>query len=81
MTAITRLVYSIDIASDNGITSRCLRKWIQKGRFPPPDGNLHGRNFWLRSTYERWQADVLAGKYSQPRRPGSVDKLPRWERL
>jgi hypothetical protein len=33
------------------------------GKFPPPDGNLNGRNFWCRSIYRQWQADVLAGKY------------------
>jgi hypothetical protein len=39
------------------------------GRFPPPDGNLNGRNFWLRATYERWRSEVLSGRYSQQRRP------------
>jgi hypothetical protein len=66
----TRRIYTANIIRDNSITDRCLRKWIASNRFPPPDGNLNGRNFWLESTYARWQADVLAGRYSQHRRPG-----------
>ncbi len=62
-------VYSSRIAAENGITDRCLRKWISEGKFPPPDGNLHGRNFWLPATYHAWQADVIAGKFRQARRP------------
>jgi hypothetical protein len=61
--------WSGDIRADNSITDRCLRKWVELGRFPAPDGNLNGRNFWLRSTYEQWKADVLAGRYRQQRRP------------
>ena len=68
----TERLWSSLITQDNNVTDRCLRKWIATGRFPAPDGNLNGRNFWLRSTYERWKADVLAGKYSQQRRPGAV---------
>lgn len=62
-------IWSGEIRADNSITDRCLRKWVKLGRFPVPDGNLHGRNFWLRSTYERWLADALAGRYRQVRRP------------
>jgi len=40
-------------------------------RFPPPDGNLNGRNFWKASTYQKWKADALAGKY------GRQSTLPR----
>jgi hypothetical protein len=71
-------VWSKDITTDNRIVDRSLRKWVVTGRFPPPDGNLNGRNFWLRSTYEHWKADVLAGRYSQRRRPGvSAPAEPR----
>lgn len=62
-------IYSSEITAKNGVTTRCLRKWIATGRFPTPDGNLHGRNFWFLSTYRRWQQDVLAGKFAQTRRP------------
>lgn len=62
-------IYSAEITANNLVTTRCLRKWIAAGRFPAPDGNLHGRNFWLLSTYQRWQQEVLAGKFKQERRP------------
>lgn len=70
-------IYSARIISDNGITDRCLRKWIAAGRFPKPDGNLNGRNFWLPSTYSRWNADVRAGKYSVARRPANLTPSPQ----
>jgi len=63
-------VWSKTIVDDNGVDPRTLRNWVHDGKFPPPDGNLFGRNFWLRSTYTRWQREVLEGKYSQQRRPG-----------
>jgi hypothetical protein len=67
-------VYSRQILDENGIGERCLFKWVHDTppRFPAPDGNLNGRNFWHRSTYEAWKADVAAGKYRQHRRPGAV---------
>jgi hypothetical protein len=64
-----RRVYTADITRDNSCTDRCLRKWIATDRFPSPDGNLNGRNFWLWRTYEHWKQDVLAGKYRRDRRP------------
>jgi hypothetical protein len=63
-------VYARRITDDNGLTGRALRKWVSEGKFPRPDGDLNGRNFWLAETYARWKADVLAGRYSQHRRPG-----------
>jgi hypothetical protein len=70
-TGVDKRVYTGDITADNRITDRGLRKWVASGRFPPPDGNLNGRKFWLLSTYQAWQADVVAGRYSLQRRPGS----------
>ena len=64
-------LWSATIRRSEGIGDRGFRKWIASGRFPPADGNLNGRLFWLRSTYEAWKADVLAGRYSQRRRPGA----------
>ena len=64
-------IWSQEIRRAEGIGDRGFRKWIASGRFPAPDGNLNGRNFWLRSTYERWKADVMAGRYAQHRRPGA----------
>ena len=57
------LVFATEITTDYGIGDRGFRKWQATGKFPPPDGNLNGRNFWRRSTYRKWQADVLAGRY------------------
>jgi hypothetical protein len=63
--------WSHEIRRAEGIGDRGFRKWIASGRFPPGDGNLNGRNFWFSSTYERWKAEVLAGRYAQQRRPGA----------
>jgi len=63
-------LWSATIRRAEGIGDRGFRKWIASGRFPPADGNLNGRLFWLRSTYDRWRADVIAGKYAKQRRPG-----------
>jgi hypothetical protein len=65
-------VYSDRIRIENGVGDRCLRKWIARGLFPIPDGNLAGRNWWHASTYERWLDDVAAGKFRQDRRPRSL---------
>ncbi len=72
---VAQRVYTSCITAENRITGRCLRKWVAAGRFPSPDGNLNGRNFWLVSTYESWKAEVLAGRYSQRRRPGTVEEM------
>ena len=63
-------VWAREILNTERIGDRCLRYWITDGRFPHPDGNLNGRNFWFRPTYETWKADVAAGRYRQQRRPG-----------
>lgn len=62
-------IWASQIWTAEGVTDRGFRKWIVKGTFPKPDGNVNGRNFWLRSTYERWRADVLVGRYAVRRRP------------
>ena len=56
-------VFARQILDDQKITDRGLRKWIAQERFPRPDGNLNGRNFWRPETYKQWQEDVLKGKY------------------
>ena len=64
-----QLVFSPAICAEyGGVTDRALRKWISKGRFPQPDGNLNGRNFWLARTVRQHKADVLAGRYKLVRR-------------
>lgn len=68
-------IWSGEIRRAENIGDRGFRKWIAAGRFPAPDGNLNGRNFWLRSTYERWKKDVLAGRYSQHRRPNASTRV------
>jgi hypothetical protein len=70
-TSINDKIRTTQICATEGVTDRCLRKWVALGRFPAPDGNLNGRNFWLSATYAAWRADVLAGKFSQRRRPGA----------
>lgn len=69
-------IYSARIQHDEEIGDRGLRKWIATGKFPPPDGNLHGRNWWYPATYRRWQEDVAAGRFSQARRPPNVRHAP-----
>jgi hypothetical protein len=59
------LVFMSEIVRDNAVTDRGVRKWQANDKFPRPDGNLNGRNFWRRATYCLWQADVLAGRYSR----------------
>ena len=71
MTRDAERIWSSRILQDNDISDRSLRNWVVAGKFPPPDGNLNGKNFWLRETYQQWKADVLAGRYSRPHRPGS----------
>lgn len=70
-------IYSRQILDENGIGDRCLHKWIHQAppRFPAPDGNLNGRNYWHRSTYEVWKADVAAGKYRKHRSSGAVPDI------
>jgi len=65
-------IFSGRICAENSIGDRALRKWVQRGVFPPPDGNLFGRNYWNAATYHQWLADVAAGKYRLARRPGNL---------
>jgi hypothetical protein len=71
-----QLIYMPDIRADNRVTDRCVRNWIASGRFPPPSGNLNGRNFWTLDVYRQWQAELQAGKYALHRRPGSARSAP-----
>ena len=64
-----RLVFSPEICLDYSVTDRALRKWVATGRFPVPDGNLHGRNFWFARTVRAHKAEVVAGRFRQVRRP------------
>jgi hypothetical protein len=57
-------VFIEEITADLKMTDRGLRKAIAGQRFPKPDGRLFKRNFWLRSTYNAWRGDVLAGKHA-----------------
>jgi hypothetical protein len=73
-TDASAFVFAGEITSDNDIGVRALAKWIVSGKFPAADGNLNGRNFWLRANYRKWQADVLAGRY---RRESNLSRKPR----
>jgi hypothetical protein len=57
------------IGADIGVTPRTLRDYQKKGRLPPPDANLLGRDLWRLSTYRRFKADLLAGKFAIVKRP------------
>ncbi len=67
-------VWSSEVLRREGVCDRALRKWVRRGRFPKPDGNLLGRNWWWRSTYDTCRTEVLAGRYAQQRRPGVTKK-------
>jgi hypothetical protein len=69
-------IFAARICAENSIGDRALRKWIQRGVFPKPDGNLLGRNFWNAATYRQWLADVAAGKLAQTRRPNRSASRP-----
>ncbi len=58
-------VFMSEITRDCDVTARAVRKWQASGRFPTPDGNLHGRCFWQRATYRAWQAQVLEGDFAK----------------
>jgi len=60
-----------EITRDLKVTDRVSANGSPAIGFPPPDGNLNGRNFWKASTYQKWKADALAGKY------GRQSTLPR----
>jgi hypothetical protein len=66
-------VFAKQILQEQKITDRGLRKWIAQQRFPRPDGNLNGRNFWRPEAYKQWQEDVLQGKY---RRVSPLSRKP-----
>lgn len=59
---IDRVTELLDIAP------RTVRLWVKEGRFPKPDGNVSGRNFWLESTLLRWQTAAIDGRFSADRR-------------
>lgn len=65
--AADRLVWSREIAAALNVTDRALRNYIADGTFPRPDGNLHGRNFWRKSTVAAFQSDLFAGKFRATR--------------
>ncbi len=68
------LLSTAAITDDLGITSRGLRKQIEGGRFPAPDANINGRNFWRSSTYRVWKTAALAGQFAQRRRIGEASQ-------
>lgn len=45
------------------VTTRTIRNRIAAGTFPQPDAIRDGVPVWLRSTYRKYQAAVLAGEY------------------
>jgi hypothetical protein len=35
-------------------------RWVQAGKFPPPDLRINGRKYWLEGTYASWLATQAA---------------------
>jgi hypothetical protein len=50
-------------ALEGDVTTRTIRNRVAVGKFPPPDAIRDGVPVWLRSTYRKYQAAVLAGEY------------------
>lgn len=48
---------------EGGIATRTVNNRVKAGTFPQPDAIRDGAPLWLRSTYQRYQAAVLAGEY------------------
>jgi hypothetical protein len=48
---------------EGGCTTRTIRNRVASGKFPAPDAIRDGAPVWLRSTYRKYQAAVLAGEY------------------
>jgi hypothetical protein len=57
------------IDDDLVITPRTRRNYLARGILPAPDANLLGRDLWRASSYAKFKADLLAGKFSLKRRP------------
>jgi hypothetical protein len=57
------------IENDLGIVGRSRRNYRARGILPAPDANLLGRDLWRLSTYRRFKADLLAGKFAMVKRP------------
>jgi hypothetical protein len=57
------------IDGDLGIAPRTRRNYLTKQILPPPDANLQGRDIWRLSTYRKFKADLLAGKFAMAKRP------------
>jgi hypothetical protein len=64
------------IDKDLGIKSRSRRNYRAKGILPPPDTNLLGRDLWRVSTYRKFKADLLAGRFAMLRRPPHLRDNP-----
>ncbi len=55
------------INADLSICSRTRRNLQARGILPKADTNLLGRDLWRQSTYHRFKADLLAGKFALSR--------------
>jgi len=57
------------IERDLGIVRRTRTNYVAKGILPQPDANLCGRDLWRQSTYRKFKADLLAGKFALSKVP------------
>lgn len=65
---IERFLFIDRVTELLGIAPRTVRLWVRERRFPEPDGNVGGRNFWLESSLLQWQAEAIGGRFSTERR-------------
>jgi len=56
------------IEQDLGIVRRSRCNYRRRGVLPPPDANFLGKHLWRLSTYRRFKAELIAGKFEVIRR-------------
>lgn len=57
-------------------TTRTIRNRVADRKFPPPDAIVDGVPRWLISTYQKYQAAVLAGDYRGQDRMARMRRNP-----
>jgi hypothetical protein len=66
--------YSSDFRAAFKLSERSFRNWRTAKIIPEPDGNILGRDFWLATTYERTETEILSGQHARVRRPSHLRK-------
>jgi hypothetical protein len=57
------------------VSTMCLWRWQRDDgvRFPPPDAQINGRNYWRGSTIKSWQDRMAAQMMPHVRKRFSAD--------